>query len=183
MVIAQTSAKYLGAFKLLVAMAACAGAVACAGITLQRRPAEDVYAVEQVVEAFRMAILRKDKSSYMNLFFSAKPEDVGWQAVVDDTKLANIKRARPQAIKARAIPTNNFVALIDSVVASNRPAEERITNLMIDTDGETASASFDYAYLSDGQVTNTGREHWLLVRTESGWKIFSVVYTIRDPLP
>ena len=143
----------------------------------------DTLAVKQVVEDFRMAILNKDKTSYMGLFFSSKPEDIVWQAVVDDAKLAKIRLDRPQAVKARHIPTNNFVALIDTVVASKASEEERISNVQVDTDGEIASASFDYAYLSDGKVTNWGKEQWLLVRTEQGWKIVSVVYTIRDPEP
>ena len=74
-------------------------------------------------------------------------------------------------------------ALIDSVLASPTLEEEQIANLKVDTDGEIATASFDYAYLSDGKLSNWGKEQWLLVRTEQGWKIFSVVYTIRDPQP
>ena len=34
--------------------------------------------------------------------------------------------------------------------------------------------------LANGKKSNWGREMWQLVRTEQGWKIFSVVYTIRD---
>jgi len=159
----------------------CAALVGCSHLPRSHSPTPDIQAVEQVVERFRVAILHKDKPSYMRLFFSERPEAIGWQAVVDDAKLAQIQRERPQAIKARPIPGNNFVALIDSVVASKAVEEERIANLRIDTDGEIASASFDYAYLTDGKVSNWGKEHWQLLRTEQGWKIFSVVYTIRDP--
>ena len=31
----------------------------------------------------------------------------------------------------------------------------------------------------DGKVSNQGREYWQLVRTEQGWKIFSVIYSLR----
>ena len=55
--------------------------------------------------------------------------------------------------------------------------------MQIDTDGEVASVSFDYVYLSNDKISNSGREKWLLVRTEDGWKIISVVYTIRLPKP
>lgn len=171
--------------RLVFAIAAlCLTLLGCASKVSRSADREaDVAAVKQVVEGFRVALLTKDKPSYMRLFFSSKPEDIGWQAVVDDAVLARIQRERPQAIKARPIPGNNFVALIDSALASKVTEEERFTNLRIDTDGEVASASFDYEYLSDGKQTNWGRELWLLVRTEQGWKIFSVVYTIRDPLP
>jgi len=56
-----------------------------------------------------------------------------------------------------------------------------MSNLSIDTDGEIASVSFDYSYLTNTKMINWGKEQWQLVRTESGWKIFSVVYTIRNP--
>ena len=117
----------------------------------------------------------------MALFFSDKPELVTWQAVVDDPSLRWIQRTRPQALKSRYRPDNNFVAFIDGIVTGTGTAEERFSNVQIDTDGEVASISFDYVYLADGRETNNGREKWLLVRTEQGWKITSVVYTIRLP--
>lgn len=157
------------------------GAAAAATPAADSGPAADVAAVRGVVEAFRLAILRKDKPAYMRLFFSERPEQIGWQAVVDDAVLARIRRTRPEAIKARPRPENNFIALIDSVVASSKAEEETVAGLVVDTDGEIASAAFDYRYLSAGEVTNLGREMWQLVRTERGWKIFSVIYTIRDP--
>lgn len=161
----------------------CLALLGCGGLPRSSGPPQEVRAIEQVVERFRRAIVEKDKATYMALFFSEQPHGIGWQAVVDDAKLALIQRTRPQAIKARPIPANNFVALIDTVVASPRVEEERITDLRVDTDGEIATASFNYAYLSGGVTENWGKEQWLLVRTEQGWKIFSVVYTIRDPLP
>ena len=165
-------------FTLLIA---CLTVSACSTLQCQTGPASDVAAVKQVVEAFGTAIVNKDKPAYMNLFFSDKPEEVGWQAVVDDMRLQSIQLTRPQAIKARRIPANNFVSLIDSVVSSKTLEEERIANVCIHTDGEIASAVFDYVYLSDSKATNKGSEHWQLVRTEGGWKIYSVVYTIQNP--
>lgn len=142
-----------------------------------------VAAIRKVVEAFRTAILSKDKPTYLALFFSDQPERVGWQAVVDDALLARIRTTKPDAIKARHRPENNFLALIDSVVASPKTEEEEILDLTVDTDGEIATAAFNYRYLSAGALENFGREQWQLVRTEQGWKIFSVTYTIRVPAP
>jgi hypothetical protein len=78
----------------------------------QNAPA-DVKAIEQVVEAFRTSLINKDKPTYMGLFFSDKPEDIGWQFVSEDVRLQDIRKAKPDAIKARQIPANNFIALID----------------------------------------------------------------------
>jgi hypothetical protein len=146
-------------------------------------PPGDVAAVMRIVESFRTSIINKDKAAFMSLFFSDKPEAITWQAVVDDPSLEQIRLKRPQAIKARQRPDNNFVAFIDGIVASKTTEEEKFSDVRVDTDGEVASVSFDYVYLSNAEAANSGREKWLLVRTEQGWKIVSVVYTIRPPKP
>ncbi|MEI7038350.1 nuclear transport factor 2 family protein [Fulvimonas yonginensis] len=146
----------------------------------QATHASDVAAIERVVEAFRTSLIQKDKPAYMSLFFSDKPEDIGWQFVSEDRRLVHIRQTKPDAIKARQIPSNNFIALIDGAVAAKEPREETFSNITVDTDGEIASVAFDYTFLANGQKTNWGKEMWQLVRTEKGWKIFSVVYTIRD---
>lgn len=144
------------------------------------QPATDIQAIEQVVESFRTSLINKDKPTYMSLFFSDRPEDIGWQFVSEDLRLQDIRKAKPDAIKARKIPANNFIALIDAAVASPKPREEKFFNTKIETDGDVASVSFDYSFHDDGEKTNWGKEMWQLVRTEQGWKIFSVIYSIRD---
>lgn len=155
----------------------------CSSIPHQTENPNDVVAIKTVVDTFLSSILEKDKARFMSLFFSDRPEQIVWQAVVDDTSLEQIKSTNPKAIKARHRPDNNFVAFIDGIVASKVREEETSSDLKIDTDGEVASVSFDYVYISNGKSTNHGREKWLLVRTEQGWKIISVVYTIRLPKP
>ncbi|EML7990814.1 nuclear transport factor 2 family protein [Stenotrophomonas maltophilia] len=140
----------------------------------------DEKAIEQVVESFRTSLINKDKPTYMGLFFSDKPEDIGWQYVSEDVRLQDIRKAKPDAIKARQIPANNFIALIDGAVASPKPKEETFSSTKIETDGDVASVSFDYSFHDDGVKTNWGKEMWQLIRTEQGWKIFSVIYSIRD---
>jgi hypothetical protein len=137
-------------------------------------------AIEQVLVSFGRAIAEKDKPLYMCLFFSDKPEEIGWQHVSEDIRLAQIRKTKPEAIKARRIPGNNFISLIDESVGTSESREEKFFNVQIDTDGEIASVLFDYEFYAVGKKTNWGKEHWQLVRTENGWKIFSVVYTIRD---
>jgi len=148
--------------------------------TLSHAKSEDVTAIKQIVESFRTSLINKDKATYMSLFFSEKPEDIGWQFVSEDTRLMHIRRTKPDAIKARQIPSVNFVSLIDAAVATPEAREETFSNVSVETDGEIASASFDYTFLANGKKSNWGKEMWQLVRTENGWKIFSVVFTIRD---
>lgn len=163
----------------LAVIASVALGTGCRGTLQTANVAEDLVAVRQVVETFRTSIIQKNKAAFMGLFFSDKPEAITWQAVVDDPSLERIRTTRPQAIKARHRPENNFVSFIDGIVASRDHEEETFSDIQVDTDGEVASVSFDYVYLSNAKPTNGGREKWLLVRTEQGWKIISVVYTVR----
>ena len=132
----------------------------------------DVEAIKQVVESFRTSLINKDKPTYMSLFFSDKPEDIGWQYVSEDVRLQDIRRAKPDAIKARRIPANNFIALIDGAVASPKPKEETFSNTKIETDGDVASVSFDYSFHDDGVKTNWGKEMWQLIRLSRAGRSF-----------
>jgi hypothetical protein len=142
--------------------------------------ARTTAAIHQVVESFRVALVTKNKPLYMSLFFSEKPEEIGWQHVSEDTRLVSIRKTKPDAIKARRIPSNTFVSLIDEAISTKEAREERFSNVQIQTDGEIASVSFDYEFFEGANRTNWGKEMWQLVRTEGGWKIFSVIYTVRD---
>ena len=139
-------------------------------------------AIEHVLHSFSRALTEKNKALYMSLFFSDKADEIGWQYVSEDARLTHIRKTKPDAVKARRIPGNNFINLIDESVGTVESREEKFFNVQIDTDGDIASVLFDYEFYAAGKKTNWGKEHWQLVRTEKGWKIFSVVYTIRDEL-
>ncbi|MBO9715935.1 MAG: nuclear transport factor 2 family protein [Pseudoxanthomonas sp.] len=157
-------------------------ALAVPGIaSAARSEPEDVDAIRRVVEAFRTSIIDHDRAAFMGLFFSGVPGEVTWQFANDDARMARIRKDKPEARKARHLPEVNHVAFIDAIVASRKTSEEVFSNIDIDTDGEIGSVAFDYEFLSDGKQTNWGREMWQLVRTEDGWKIISVIWSIHDP--
>lgn len=147
----------------------------------QNDPA-DVAAIHKVVEQFRTSIINKDKPTFTSLFFSDKPEEVTWQWVVDDVGIALLRKRKPDAHKAIRVPGENYLSFIDSIVKPDaRPAEEKFSDVRVDTDGEVAAVNFDYSYLDGGRETNWGREMWQLVRTDAGWKIISIIYSVRPP--
>jgi hypothetical protein len=144
---------------------------------------KDVAAIQQIVERFGAAFRNKDSESFPDLFYSAKPEEVIWQFVVEDNRLARIQKFKPEARKARRIPENNYLTAIQAIAADPLPSEEKFFNVKIDTDGEVGSVNFDYIVLVGGEEKNWGREMWHLVRTDRGWKIISIIFSARDPLP
>lgn len=155
-------------------------ALALGSIAPARAAPTDDQAIRQVIETFRTAIIDKDKARFVPLFLHEK---ITWQAVMEDNSLARIRAKRPQAIKARVFPDQNWLTFIDGIVADPKRNEETFAGITIDSDGDAASVAFDYVFLYDGKETNHGREYWHLVRTEGGWKIASVIYSITDPTP
>ena len=144
------------------------------------RAADDHPDIRSVVESFRTSIIQKDRERFLTLFVQP---DLAWQSVLEDRSLAQVQGKKPQAIKARFSPDNNPVKFIDGIVASKDASEETFDNIRIDTDGDVATVVFDYAFLSNGKKTNWGKECWLMVRTEAGWKITSLAYSVVLPPP
>ena len=144
---------------------------------------EDVAAVREVVEAFRLSIINKDKATFIGLFYSDNPEHVTWQMVDDDVRVARLKEFVPEARRVVWWPENNYLTMIDRTVeAGSEPIEVVFRDVIIDTDGEIASVNFDYSMLLDEKEQHWGREMWHLVRTDDGWRIISVIWSQRDPV-
>ncbi|WKE65383.1 nuclear transport factor 2 family protein [Gallaecimonas kandeliae] len=105
----------------------------------EQNNAKDVAAIQQVVDRFGAAIKEKDVDAFKRLFYSAKPEQVVWQFAVEDSRLARIQKFKPEARKARHVPTNNYLTAIQGIAAEPLPTEEKFINVKIDTDGEVGS--------------------------------------------
>jgi hypothetical protein len=64
------------------------------------------------------------------------------------------------------------------------PVEETFSSVRIELDAEIAQVWFDYTFMEGSYRSNWGKESWHLVRTESGWKIASVVWSQEiNPVP
>lgn len=135
--------------------------------------------IGKVIEAFRTAIIEKDKPKFLALFPASGP--VAWQSVIGDGNLRQMRLNKPETIKANPNPKRSHLSFIDGIVSEPERSEETFDNIRIDTDGEIASVAFDYRFLGDGRETNRGQEAWHLVRTDDGWKIVSVIWSMHWP--
>ena len=140
-----------------------------------------VQQIEAVVEAFRTAIIDKDKARFASLFLHP---DITWQDVTGDANLERLRVKRPEASKVRVDPKDTYMSFIDGIVSDKDRSEEKFRNVKIDTDGDIASVWFDYSFHSNDRQTNHGKEAWHLVRTDDGWKIASVIWSMNwNPSP
>jgi hypothetical protein len=135
--------------------------------------------IEAVIEAFRTAIIDRDRDRFTQLFLHDRPT---WQSVASDEGLLRIRQENPQAMKVRVNREKTYLSFIDGIVADPRRSEETFENVRIDTDGDIASVYFDYGFNADGRRTNYGKEAWHLVNTGAGWRIVSVIWSV-VPVP
>ena len=144
----------------------------------------DRASIEKVVETFRVAIIKKDKASFMQLFYS---ENIPWIGVTTDLSLAreNANKPKPDMPDFKKIfATSGPRKFIEGIVEDKALNEEKFENVRIDSDGDVAQVWFDYSYNFGGYKANWGKEAWHMVRTEKGWKISSVIWSMEfNPEP
>ncbi len=66
----------------------------------------------------------------------------------------------------------SFVSFVSTSKAKLDPQHGPVH---IQTDGTIASVYFDFRFLIDGKVQNTGSESWQLVKFADGWRIASII--------
>ena len=138
----------------------------------------DIKKIEQVVEAFRAAIIEKDQAKFLKLFAT---RDIPWIGVLGAEVVARMEKDNlpPPPVHLTA----SHVKFIENIVKSQDKNEEKFSNVEIDTDGAIASVVFNYSFHVGETKTNWGREAWQLVKLVDGWKINSVIYSIITEAP
>ncbi|SDF30977.1 protein of unknown function [Massilia sp. PDC64] len=132
----------------------------------------DVAAIRQLVQQFQTAIVARDGKTLGSLFVQ---EGGSWWSVLDEPTYAAAKARNPAA---RRLEPSTWQKFAEFVTHSARPVEERFHDVRVDTNGTVASVWFDFDFLVDGKVTNRGSETWQLVRTDDGWKIVAMLYSV-----
>jgi hypothetical protein len=134
----------------------------------------DVAAIRQIVQQFQTAIVARDGKTLGSLFVQ---EGGSWMSVLDEPTYAAAKARNPAAQRLEPSTWREFA---DFVTHSARPIEERFYDVRVRTNGAVASVWFDFDFLADGKVTNRGSETWQLVRTDEGWKIHAMLYSVHQ---
>ncbi len=145
--------------------------------------AEDRERIVQVVEDVRNAIIKKDRSRYLQLFFGGAIPFIG---VTTDQSLQweNANKSSKTADSEKLYTTSNPKKFIDSVLRNPVRVDQTVDNLHIETDGDIAQAWFDYSFMEESYRAYSGRQSWNLVRSKEGWKITSVIWSMElNPAP
>lgn len=130
--------------------------------------------IARVVDRFKHAIVDKDEPAFLDLFLHG---GITWQSAMSDAVFERAKDEDPNATRAAYQPDRSPARFIRGIAGRAARTEETFHDVRIDTDGTVASVAFDFTFQRDGETSNKGREYWLLVRTDAGWKIASVVWS------
>lgn len=149
---------------------------ACAHADTAATNAPDDTGLTAVMTQFQNALKAKDESGILQLFTSKDVPVVASASQVAFEFVRKTKKA--DAPKILDSTSGKFAA---QMAALKMAPEENFSNVKIDSDGAAAAISFDFVFLADGKPANLGKEAWLLVKTEQGWKISSIVYSINFP--
>jgi len=138
---------------------------------------KEIKNIEAVIEAFRVSLINKDKPVFIDLFYN---DSVPWLGTVSDETMANTPPPPPKEDRRKRGKVNggNYLSFIDWIVKTPKEIEEKFWDVKIINDEDIASVHFKYSFHQDDKKTNWGDEAWHLVRTEQGWKIASVIYSI-----
>ncbi len=134
--------------------------------------ADRVDAIEDLIQVFRNAIINKHAESFLALFHDGP---VPWLGVYNDATIAAGKMLNADHTKIWPDTHHEF---INRIVQHPADIEEKFWNIRVHSQGDIASVHFDYSFHMDERKNNWGEEAWQLVRSEQGWRISAVAYSI-----
>ena len=134
----------------------------------QVAPNEDVTALHQLWERYQQAVAKKDAKGLLALYVSDAVPVMGG--------IAPQSYALIVAANKRPVPRTLLLTARENVAGEVKLPPDEIKNIRIHSDGEVGSIAFDYA-------AKVGHGHiiWSTVRTNDGWKIAFVLYSINVP--
>ncbi|SEV92491.1 hypothetical protein [Luteibacter sp. 329MFSha] len=146
-------------------------------LPLHAAPSEsrDIDDIHQVIAQFQQAIKGRNSDAMLGLFVDGNAPLL---ASASEKTLATVRAKKADAAKILPSTSAKFAMQIGKAETSD---EERFSNIKIDADDAVAAVSFDFTFLSEQKPMNEGKEAWLLVKTERGWKISSIVYSMNFP--
>lgn len=133
---------------------------------------DDDQALRGIIESFDRAIADKRLSDMKALFYK---DTIVWRGTLHPaTKTAVGKMTGKPQPDVEDTGAHQF---LEDPRMAKVTLRERFGPPTIDTDGQLASISFNYAFEANGKVQNWGREYWQLVKTTEGWRILSLLFS------
>ena len=133
---------------------------------------DDLTKIRGVLEEFRQDIIHKDAYALTKLVLNPAVlfHHTNTQEEIDS--------ARKYNAQFDGIGPSQLDGFAQFLATSKDKIEEKVHNIEIRQDGPLGLVTFNYDFVVNDKVTNSGIEHWQVCRIDGQWKILSVVWTV-----
>ena len=137
--------------------------------------ADDLAKMRGVLEEFRQDIVHKDGYAITKLMLNSNVvfHHINSQEEVD--------AARKQNAQFDGVGPSQLDGFVKFLATSKDKLEETFYNIEIRQDGDLGLVTFNYDFVINDKVSNSGLEHWQMCKIDGQWKILSVTWTIHLP--
>ena len=136
--------------------------------------ADDLAKIRGVLEEFRQDIIRKDGYAITKLMLNP---NVLFHKIDDQKEVDSARKINAQFDGIGPSQLDGFAKFLST---SKDKLEEKFHNIEIRQDGPLGLATFNYDFVVNDKVTNSGVEHWQVRKIDGQWKILSVTWTSYD---
>ena len=133
--------------------------------------ADDLTKIRSVFEEFRQDIIHKDGYALTKLMLN--PNVLFHE--IDDQK--EVDSARKYDAQFDGIGPSDLDETAKFLSTSKDKLEEKFHNIEIRQDGDLGLVTFNYDFVVNDKVANSGLEHWQVRKIDGQWKILSVTWT------
>ncbi len=133
--------------------------------------ADDLAKIRSVLEEYRQDIVRKDGYAITKLVLNGNIlcHHINTQEEIDN--------ARKRDAQFDGIDPSQLYEFLEHLAASKDKLDEKYQNIEIRQDGPLGLATFNYDFIINDKIRNSGIEHWQLCKVDGQWKILSITWT------
>jgi hypothetical protein len=168
----QMNRKKAGVAFIVLLTCALAGQTLAQGQEIEfKSNADDLTKIRSVLEEFRQDIIHKDGYAITKLMLNP---NVLFHEIDDQKEVDSARKINAQFDGIGPSHLDGFVSFLST---SKDKLEEKFRNVEIRQDGPLGLATFNYDFVVNDKVTNSGLEVWQLRKIDGQWKILSVTWT------
>ena len=130
--------------------------------------AEDLTNIRSLLEVFRQDIIHKDGYAITKLVLNPSVlfHHTNNQEEIDSARKLNAQ--------FDGIGPSELGGFVEFLATSKDKLEEKFQNVEIRQDGPLGLVTFNYDFVVNDKVTNSGIEHWQVCKIDEQWRISSV---------
>ena len=136
--------------------------------------ADDLTKIRSVLEEFRQDIIHKGAYALTKLMLNP---NIFFHSIDD---LEAVDSARKYNAQFDGIGPSALDGFAKFLSTSKDKLEEKFHDVEIRQGGDLGLVTFNYDFVVNDKVTNSGVEHWQMRKIDGQWKILSVTWTSYD---